>query len=237
VTATSFLSEKTAELIHACTDGALSKADFLEFVQNINESSEIIQKNLERIAEEVRGFKQVAVDQTVDNRRRFKLDAYLHDLMLSLSPQFKKTSHKIEIDCPPDIELFQYPGAISQIITNMISNSLIHGFEGRQNGRISVSTRIDDGMLNLEYADNGSGMPAEVCQRVFEPFYTTKRGQGGTGLGLYIVYNLVTQRLNGSISCESQAEIGTRFHIRFPLENNSEPELGDLIATHPYRSG
>jgi signal transduction histidine kinase len=177
--------------------------------------------NLRRAADHIRSFKQVAVDQTSEDKRRFKLKDYLDEVLLSLHPTLKKTTHTIMVNCPDDLEIESYPGAFSQIITNFILNSLSHGFEHKEHGHILLDITCQNDTLQLRYSDNGKGIPQEECSRVFEPFYTTKRGQGGSGLGLHIVYNLVTQRLNGYIECESMSGIGTAFILQIPLEGDN----------------
>ena len=124
------------------------------------------------------------------------------------------------VDCPEDLEITSSPGVFSQILTNLVINSLLHGFDDSSQGEIVLHVTIENGILQLHYSDNGKGMTSDVRAHIFEPFYTTKRDQGGSGLGLYIVYNLVTQRLKGAITCESAPGQGTTFLIQIPLEKH-----------------
>jgi signal transduction histidine kinase len=120
--------------------------------------------------------------------------------------------------CPDDVNIWSFPGAFSQIISNLVLNSLMHGFEQKAHGEIRIDVTLEETMLVMQHSDNGKGMSPQEVPRIFEPFYTTKRGQGGSGLGLHIVYNLVTQQLNGIIECESLPGAGTTFIIQIPID-------------------
>ncbi len=122
----------------------------------------------------------------------------------------------MKVVCSDDIKLKNYPGAISQILTNLVMNSLIYGFEGIESGEIIINGSIDNGNIYLSYSDNGVGMKKKTVKQIYEPFFTTKRNQGGSGLGMNIVFNLVTQKLNGTIECVSSPGKGTSFNIKFP---------------------
>ena len=217
VTAVSYLEQKTRECEEKYEQGRMLRSDLEKYLKIARESTSMILKNLRRAADQIQSFKQIAIDQTSDEQRRFKLKACIDDLLLGLHPKFSKTRHTIAIYCPGDLELISYPGAFSQILTNLILNSLSHGFEQKAQGTIVLQITCEHDTLELQYSDDGCGMTAETLSRIFEPFYTTKRGQGGTGLGLHIVYNLVTQQLRGNITCESTPGIGTTFHIEVPI--------------------
>jgi signal transduction histidine kinase len=135
-----------------------------------------------------------------------------------LQPKYKRTRHTIAINCHESFEINSYPGVFSQIVTNLVMNSLIHGFEGIEEGRIIINVSEEDGNLMLHYTDNGVGMNPGTVKKIFDPFFTTKRGKGGSGLGMHIVYNLVTQKLNGHIECASMPEEGVAFKITIPIE-------------------
>ena len=137
----------------------------------------------------------------------------------------KKTKHNIRLDCPDDLVIYNSPGALSQLLTNLVMNSLIHGFNGIENGEIGITVSEHEDLLRVQYSDNGKGMDEETLKNMYNPFFTTKRGQGGTGLGMHIVYNLITQKLGGQISAESGIEEGTTFDIRVPLKQEIENEL------------
>jgi signal transduction histidine kinase len=169
--------------------------------------------NLERAVELIQSFKQVAVDQSSESRRTFNLKSYLEEILLQLSPKLKATSHTFEIHGDPGLYLNSYPGAFSQIITNLVMNTLLHAYAPNQSGQIMLTFQQYEHQIVFEYEDDGQGIPPENLGKVFEPFFTTKRGQGGSGLGLHIVYNLVTQKLGGSIQCQSHPGKGTKFII------------------------
>jgi PAS domain S-box-containing protein len=218
VTAASHLndiSDKTGEMLE---EGTLKKASLVSYFRNARESSTIILTNLKRAADLVRSFKQVAVDQSSEERRRVQLANYLDEILLSLRPSLKKGDFKVLVDCDADIEIDSYPGAISQIVTNLIMNSTIHGYDSGESGslKIKVDREEDEGLVRLIYSDDGKGIPQEYLDKIFDPFFTTNRGNGGSGLGLNILYNLVTRVLRGKVRCESELGRGTTFIIKFP---------------------
>jgi signal transduction histidine kinase len=172
--------------------------------------------NTQRAASLVRSFKQVAVDQSSDDIRSFNLGTYLNEVLLSLQPKLKGRPVEVAVDCPKDLTLESFPGAVSQIVTNMVVNSLVHGFEREQRGHITIEARLDGEQVLFEYADDGAGMDADTLAKLFDPFFTTKRGSGGSGLGGHILYNLVTGALGGTLRAESSPGQGLRYHLRFP---------------------
>lgn len=218
VTAASLLEERSRECRTLLDDGQLKRSDLTAYLETAAESSRLILSNLRRAAEFIGNFKQVAVDQVSGDRRAFNLREYLLDTVDSLRPKLKKTRHGVEVRCPGDLTLDSYPGAFGQIVSNLIMNSLIHGFDAIPEGRIRIEAWPEGKMLRFRYRDDGRGIDPDKIERVFEPFFTTRRGKGGDGLGLHIVYNLVTQRLGGRIHCESAPGGGVTFTIRVPLE-------------------
>jgi signal transduction histidine kinase len=213
VTAASHLREEAMRMARAT---ALGPRDLADFHATIGESSEIILRNLQRADRLIKSFKLVAVDQTTEERRRIELGAYLNDILISLGPSLKKTHHAVGIDCPEPVWIDTYPGALYQIVSNLVMNSLHHAFAPEQSGTITVGARRNGNVVELIYRDNGIGMSDEVRARIFEPFFTTRRGQGGSGLGLHVVYNLVTQLLKGSIRVDSAPGAGVVFEIFLP---------------------
>jgi len=218
VTAVSYLEQQTREIEQIYHENNMTRPDLEHYLKTARDVSGMILANLRRAADHIQSFKQIAVDQISEEKRRFKLKAYLEDVLLSLHPELKRTQHTVTIHCPEDLELESYPGVFSQIITNFVMNSLIHGFAHIPQGDIALHIGEENGTLRMRYRDNGQGISKQACARIFEPFYTTKRGQGGSGLGLSIVYNLVTQRLKGHIECESIPDGGTTFTIRIPMK-------------------
>lgn len=191
-----------------------------KFTELALESSDLISHHLERAAQLVSAFKRVSVDQSSEQRRHFSLQEYLDEIVLSLKPRLKKTHHQISINCQEGIILDSYPGAYYQVMTNLILNSLIHGFENTDHGHIEIAAEVNDNRLRLTYRDNGIGIPKGFERRLFEPFVTTKRNQGCSGLGMHIAFNLVTQLLNGDISCIQDDQQGAYFLVELPIEHH-----------------
>lgn len=218
VTAASFLEEDTQRIIGLYESETMRKQDFEEYLRIAKQSSRTILTNLNRAAELIKSFKQVAVDQSTESKRKFNLKSYIEGVLLSLHPKYKKYHHQINLNCDENISIESYPGAFSQIITNLIMNSLYHAFtDNNINGEINIDFKINNSKLNLVYSDNGIGMNKETLHRIYEPFYTTRRGSGGSGLGMHIVYNLATQTLLGDIKTESIPGSGTTITINIPL--------------------
>lgn len=218
ITATSHLSESIDTLNKAFNSGQLTKSAFRESVDDMAETTQMVFKNLERAAAQVRSFKMVAVDQSNEDQRDFNLREYLDNIIMSLRPRLKRTQHVINLDMPDDVTLFSFPGVYSQIFTNLIMNSLIHGFEGMDNGVITIHAELEGKQLRLDYYDNGRGVPEQIRDRIFDPFVTTNRHRGGTGLGTHILYNLITQVLKGRIELLDDTPRGVHFSMVIPLQ-------------------
>ena len=216
VTAASHLEDETRKLMKLVDEGKVSRAALDTYQTDALSSAQLILSNLRRAGHLIKSFKQVAVDQSSEQAREIDLKTYLEEILVSLGPALKKTPHRVSIKCPENLRLLTYPGAISQIVVNLVMNSLIHGFEGIEHGEIRIECQSYDEEWLLLYRDNGVGMSEDVRQRVFDPFFTTKRGQGGSGLGLHVVYNLVTQLLRGSLDCISAPGKGVEFQIQLP---------------------
>ncbi len=217
VTAASSLAEETRKMADLYKENKISRANFKEYLTTAKDSARLILTNMERAAAMVQSFKQVSVDQSTERQRKFKLKVYIEDVIWSLYPKLKGRDINFELKIDNQLELDSFPGAFSQIITNLVLNSLSHGFDEDNKGTIEIKTGLDDNQLILEYSDNGKGIPEENMAKIFEPFFTTNK-KIGTGLGLHIVYNLISQKLNGSIECQSELEKGSRFIITIPLK-------------------
>lgn len=220
VTSASHLREQYQNLAREYDSGSLKRPTLESFLEACDEATRILETNLRRASELIQSFKQVAVDRSSSERRLFNIREYLDELLLSLRPQIKRTPHSLTIQCDPNLLVNSYPGALSQILTNFIMNSLIHGLSGKEKGQIEIQVKELDQELELVYSDNGRGIPQDLKNRIFEPFFTTRRGSGSSGLGLHIVYNLVRQTLQGTIRCETEQDAGTKFIIRFPKNEN-----------------
>lgn len=216
VTSVSFMEEKLREVKSKMEVGKLRKSDFEKFLSVADEATKSTMINLDRASELIGNFKQVAVDQTSGQKRSFNLREYIDEILLSLRAKYKRTQHKINITCPDDLTLNTYPGALMQIFSNLIINSLVHGFDGIDNGTIEIRVDVGESKLRIHYSDDGNGMNQEQLGKIFEPFYTTRRNRGGTGLGMHIVYNIITARLGGTINVSSSPGQGTAFTINLP---------------------
>jgi signal transduction histidine kinase len=216
VTATSHLVEELKLTRAELAAGEMTEESLNSFLDIVDQSLRIMTTNTQRAASLVRSFKQVAVDQSSGDIRHFMLKAYLQEVLLSLQPKFKGRFVKVEVDCPADLALESSAGAVSQIVTNMLMNSLVHGYERDQPGNITVRAALDGDVVVFDYADDGAGMDQETLGKLFDPFFTTKRGSGGSGLGAHILHNLVTGALCGTVTAESAPGQGLRYRLRFP---------------------
>ena len=218
VTTATYLEDKVNQFQKNYQSGNMTRGDFEKFQNSALKSSKIICSNLKRAADLIRSFKQVAVDQISEEIRDFNVNEYIRETMQNLHPNFKNSSHEIKINCDDDINVYSYPGAFSQIITNLIMNSLIHGFQNMENGIIEINVSSQKGYITLQYKDNGKGMDSSSLKKIFDPFFTTRRGEGGTGLGMHIIYNLVTQTFAGDIKCDSSPNNGVTFTIKLKIQ-------------------
>jgi PAS domain S-box-containing protein len=218
VTVASTLLEQTEALLNDERAGTLRKSIFDRYLETAAAGTELLLRTLKRASELVSSFKQVAVDQSSDQRRQFDLQNVLQEVAVTLAPTYNKMRYKLVLDLAPGITLDSYPGPLGQVVTNFITNSLTHGFEGRDIGTMHLSTRRqDDDHVEITFRDDGVGIPLEHQKRVFDPFFTTKLGKGGSGLGMNIVYNLVTSVLGGKIELQSTPGVGTTLTVVLPL--------------------
>ncbi len=217
VTAASHLRDRMVLLGEAISEGTLKKSQLLDTVATSRQSAEMVLANLERAAELIQSFKQIAVDQTSRETRTIDLDVYLHETLHSLRPRIKATPHRVELLCPPGVSLHLAAGALSQVVSNCVLNALDHAFPNGQAGVVRVGATRESDAIALSIADDGVGIAADVLPHIYDPFFTTRRGAGGSGLGLHIVYNLVTQTLGGTIAVESVLGKGTVFTVRLPV--------------------
>ena len=216
LTAATALQRRTEEFVQSVGSGTITKSAAVRYAAVAGESCDLVVSNIRRAAELIQSFKQVAVDQTSGERRAFDLGDYLREVVRSLTPRLKQTPHDVVVDCTPLMRVETYPGALAQVVTNLLVNSILHAYPDGRAGHINLSARrADKDTVELIYRDDGCGVPPEHLSRIFDPFFTTRRAAGGTGLGLHIVFNIVTQTLKGTIRAESDAA-GTRFTMQFP---------------------
>jgi len=218
VTASTLLSDRLLEIKQAFDDKTLKSSHLKKFLIEGEENTAIIYRNLKRAAELIASFKKVAVDQSSEEARTFDVKHLLDEVLLTLAPQIKKLPFVINVDCPEELVITSKPGPINQIIINLIQNSITHGFDDRDHGVITVQVSFVGDMLTINYHDDGKGIDPSIIKKIFEPFTTTKRGSGGSGLGLHLVYNLVTQALGGKISFSSEVDSGVNFKITVPTQ-------------------
>jgi signal transduction histidine kinase len=217
VTGISQLTEETATTRRKLEENALKRSDLDRYLELAQDLGQMIFSNSNRAANLVQSFKLVAVDQANDERRAFRIAEYLEDNIMSLGPKLRQAGHEVSVDCPPDLTMDGFPGAFSQIITNLLVNSAVHGFAPEAAGHIAIQVRLkEDDQIELVYRDDGKGIAKEAQGRIFDPFFTTNRGGGSTGLGMHIVYNLVTVQLKGAIALSSEPGQGVRFTLTFP---------------------
>ncbi len=216
ITSISYLADIITKLQQDISAQKLSKRMIDSFIANAQQSIALLSNNLQRAAELITSFKQVAVDQTNDKVRLINIAKYIDEIIQSIHPKLKKTNHCIKINCDPYIEIYTHPGAIAQIIINLIINSIIHGFYNINRGVMSIDVSIDQQRLVILYKDNGVGVSKEELDKLFDPFYTTQIDKGGTGLGTHIIKNLVIDTLNGSIDAYSESGKGLSYRMTLP---------------------
>lgn len=226
VTLTSHIQKEIGELNTKFTHQTLSRSEMKHYLESVIEETGLALKNLSYASDLIAGFKKIAVDQSSHERRKFNLNEYIQEIRNTLNPQLKSTGHAIHIRCQDDIVMDSFPGAIFQIVNNLVMNSLIHGFEDIDKGIIDIDITGSTHDVYITYSDNGKGIDPKIIDRVFDPFFTTARGRGGSGLGLHIVFNLCTSVLNGNITCESQLDQGVIFNISLPKKVYSELKDG-----------
>jgi signal transduction histidine kinase len=219
VTASTMMLDRLSDMRKAFEEKTLKASSLSKFINESEENLNIIYRNLNRAAELISSFKQVAVDQSSENNRVFSFAKLMDEILMSMRPKLKKVNHLINVNCADNLVVESKAGPINQIMINLIMNSIIHGFEDVNKGQIDITIEsVDDTKVSIEFKDNGKGIPEHLRKRIFDPFVTTKRGQGGSGLGMHLVYNLVTQALKGSISIISEEGKGVQFRILFPVK-------------------
>ncbi|ORE89827.1 histidine kinase [Aurantimonas sp. 22II-16-19i] len=217
LTTSTVMRQETEKFRRATSEGKVTRQAFDDFIERTGEGTALVDANLSRAAGLVVSFKQVAADQASGERRAFRMDEFIEDLFRSLGPMRRRAGHELEIDCEGGIAMVSYPGALSQVLTNLLTNAYAHAFEEGETGRIEVRVRgKGPDRVEIVFSDDGRGIAAGNLARIFDPFFTTGRASGSTGLGLHIVHNLVTATLGGSIETVSALGGGTSFVIDIP---------------------
>jgi len=218
VTSITYLASVHDKVQTAFDDNSLKKSELETYLASSFEVIESIECNLVNAAELINSFKKMAINQLSDEVTVFNMRECIESVLTSLRHRLKRTKHKIDVVCDNSMMLRSNPGAFSQIFTNFIMNSIIHGFEDIEEGNITIEvTRLDNKLL-VKYSDDGCGMSKEHIEKIFDPFFTTKKDSGGSGLGMGVVASLVKQSLDGEITCESEIGKGMTFVMAFPLE-------------------
>ena len=215
ITSTTYLADLLIKLKADIENNKLSKRELNDFTDNSQQGLNLLLNNLERASDLVTSYKQVAVDQISEKIRQINLAKYLDEIIHSLHPKLKKTNHTIKVNCPSDAEIYCHAGAISQIFTNLIINSVLHGFKNINRGEITITVQFNGEQIHIVYKDNGHGLSEHQLAHLFDPFFTTESGKGGTGLGTHIVHNLVTDTLGGIIHASSVVDKGLTYEIKF----------------------
>jgi signal transduction histidine kinase len=232
LTVASSLARRCEEFAREIEAGPIRRARLAEFVEGNRDAASQLVSNLHRAGELVQSFKQVAVDRSHADRRLFDLRESTDQIIASLRPGLKKNQVRLVVDVPAGIVMDSYPGMFGQVLTNLFLNSGYHAFPGDLTGTISVVARTSGSdQVHIIFRDDGIGMPEEVQRHAFDPFFTTRRGEGGTGLGLHIVYTLITRKLGGRIVLSSEPGKGTTFRISLPRVSPAEEAGAPAVMT------
>jgi PAS domain S-box-containing protein len=217
LTVASSLQRKTSLFAAEVARGTLKRSSLNEFLETSRDASSQLVSNLNRAAELITSFKQVAADRNYSDQRTFDLGDLTEQVVMSLRPGLRKHNLTLTVDCQPNLTMNSYPGPYGQVLTNLFLNSVAHAFPDGKPGAVDIQVR-EAGKDNVEiiFSDDGCGMSLDVRRRAFDPFFTTRRDQGGTGLGLHIVYSIVTNRLGGRLHLQSEPGNGTRIQIILP---------------------
>ena len=218
LTASSSIMESSQYIEQMLLKDEVEEEDLISTLETIRDASKLVFSNLNRSADLVGSFKRTSIDQSLENLSFYCLNDTIMDVLTSMRIKIKNTSIKAVFDSHENINLYGIPGDIVQVISNLFENSVLHGFEdGKLKGEIRIAIQKEKEDILIHYSDTGKGMSDEIAERIFEPFYTTLRAKGGTGLGMYICHNIVTSRLKGTIGCTSTQDKGTKFLITFPI--------------------
>ena len=223
ITANSVMLENTKNMEKKLEQGGLTKQQLADFVKDQTDTGNMLQRNLMRSVDLIKSFKSVAVNQTNDSLLQCNISQLVNEILATVQTMFKAKDYSIRLDVPDDLQLVTYPGAWTQILTNLLMNSHVHGFEESLSGEILIKIETMPNQYRLIYQDNGKGIPEQILNKVFDPFVTTKRGKGGSGLGLNILFNLVFEKLGGAVKVENLAQ-GCQFVIDCPRTIQPKPK-------------
>jgi signal transduction histidine kinase len=209
----------------ARSEKGVTRSSMQKFLADMREATDILSRNLDRAGGLISSFKQVAIDRTTSHSRQFVLVDVVEEILITLRPVIKKLPYQIKLDISKKIVMHSYPGPLGQVLTNLVNNAIIHAFDGRDAGLITITAKLlSEQEVEIRIADDGCGINPEVIHRIYDPFYTTKFGSGGSGLGLHISHNIVHSILGGKIAVESTLGQGATFILTLPV-NKVDPGL------------
>jgi signal transduction histidine kinase len=218
LTVASALERKRVAFVADVERGELKRSSLNEFLEVVEQASSLLASNLNRAADLIQSFKQVAVDQGYLDRRSFYAGDLTEQVLDSLRPELREKNIALNVECQPDLAMNSYPGPYGQALTNLFLNAVMHAFPDGRGGEIDVKVQASNSdEVEILFSDNGCGMSADVMRQAFNPFFTTRRESGSTGLGLHIVHNIVTNRLGGQLNFDSAPAGGTKIKIILPL--------------------
>jgi signal transduction histidine kinase len=217
LTLASTLERKTALFGAEVARGDVKRSSLNDFLETSRDGSAQLVANLNRVAELIQSFKQVAVDRISSDQRTFDLGDLTQQVLTSLRPSLRKDNLKLDVECQPNLLMNSYPGSYGQLLTILFVNSVVHAFPDGKEGTVAIKVRASgEDRVEILFSDDGCGMSADVRRHAFDPFYTTRRHLGSTGLGLHILHNIVTNRLGGRLNLDSSPGAGTKFQITLP---------------------
>ncbi len=226
VTISTTLANNLKNFLNEVKSGVIKQSSFEHFEKESEQSLDLLANSLQHASQLIHSFKQVAVDQTSSKRREFNLLETLNEIVLTLHHKIKRTNIKYSVEGPDDIILDSFPGPLGQVITNLFNNAILHGFDGKEEGEIQIRFNRLGNEVRLLFSDNGVGVDEENISKLFDPFYTTKLGRGGSGLGLNIVHSIITNLMGGDIHVESR--IGTTFEVKLPLIAPAQKDINNV---------
>nr|WP_280891217.1 HAMP domain-containing sensor histidine kinase [Jiella mangrovi] len=234
LTTATVMRHETDKFRKATSEGKVTRQAFDDFIERTGEGTELLDTNLARAAALVVSFKQMAADQASGEKRSFVMADFVDDLFRSLGPMRRRAGHELALDCEDGITMSTYPGALSQVLTNLLTNSYAHAFGEGEKGTVRVLIRRNGpDRVRITFSDDGRGIADANLARIFDPFFTTGRASGSTGLGLHIVYNLVVATLGGTITATSEAGKGTSFVVDIPRVRMDASKEGETLGASP----